>query len=69
MHIKESKKFTSESEAQEFVKQVRLSYESPISEVYVSGPFFIEIAKVFAGMEWAMEGKNDYWSVSYEVYK
>lgn len=63
------KKFSTEEEAQKFVDQIRAGCSSPASEVYISGPWFVEIAKVFKGMEWAMEGKSDYWSVSYEVYK
>jgi hypothetical protein len=69
MYTRKYHEFETQAEAQKFADGIRDHYKSSPADVYITGPRFVEIAKVFKGMEWVMENKDDYWYVSYEVYK
>jgi hypothetical protein len=68
-YISNTVQFETECDAIEYVQNIRDRYENSASEVYINGPYFMKVAEVFKGMPWAQEGKTDYWSVSYEVFK
>lgn len=68
MHEAGSRDFSTEEEAQKFADSFRSRNSSPVSEVYVRGPFFMEASKVYKGLP-AAETYPDVWKVSYEVFR
>jgi len=59
-------KFETESDAQKFADTTRAS-KSPIEDLYVSGPCFMDENSIFKNMEWANTGKT-WWQVDVESY-
>lgn len=68
MQTVDTYKFETEAEAQAFVDRVRAN-KSPIDDVYISGPTFMNGKEVYHNMTWAEGYNKTWWSVRIETYK
>jgi hypothetical protein len=66
-HYRKTHKFETEAEAKEFAERVKAN-KSPIEDLYVSGPFFMDGNIIFKNMEWSPDYNNKWWQVSVESY-
>jgi hypothetical protein len=60
--------FDTEAEAQSFADQMKAN-GSPIDDVYVYGPTFMDGKRIFHNMTWAEGYNKTWWNVTVETYK
>ena len=67
MHKKNDYKFETLCAATKFADAEKVSYD-PSCDVYVTGPFLVDEARTFKGMDWVVPA-DPYWQVGVEIYR